>query len=193
VVPLAKNGRKNLTPPDARISRTAPVERVAIVAKLRGIKDSKTRYQTYRRNRALAAPPADGRLDSRLHVPSAGPDGTIVCSCATGGLPYSPSAYAAHLAGRPMLDARGGVYVTGPLDPWLSRPQAAAAPIVEQRTDSDGNLIEPFENEFRQSMIRYLTGPKAGTIEPAPTFALRPLEPRRRPIIADGVDNSFDF
>lgn len=160
------------------------------MGRLRGIIDSKRRYQRYLHNQGLSAPPADGRLDSRLHVPSAGPQGTILCSCA-GSLPYSPAAFAAHIAGRPMLDTRDDVYVTGPLDPWAierERRKVATPAPTEQLTDADGWLFESFENDLRQRMVRYLTGPKAGQVEHAPTFALPPAEPQRRAYIAHGTD-----
>lgn len=172
--------------------------------KLQGIKSSKRRLAAHRRSMERRAPPADG-LDPRFHQPAPGPDGTIRCSCSI--TPFSPAMYAKHLAGKPNLDIKRGVYVTGRFDPWLEaqeRIQRAAdmAPAEQDRgevhTDGDGNSWQPFVNNWQQRQLRCVSGPRRGEAIHAPPQILRPdafPQPRRRrtPLVADGVSSSEFF
>lgn len=169
------------------------------MGRLRGIVDSKRRYATYLRNQERTAQPADGRLDPRQHMPSTGPDGTLVCSC--GGAQYSPTAYAKHLAGEPMRDSFSGTYTVGPQDAWAierERKERADVPprAVEQAEevfrDESGCLWRPFVNQYRQRKLACVAGPRAGEeTDDWRFFTIRPPEDPRRPV--GGYDDSEFF
>lgn len=77
----------------------------------------------HERNSNLAAPTATaGGLSADNHKPTPLPDGSLACS-GCGAMCYSPAAFAAHLAGKGMLDAEKDVYTMGTSDPWLEQQQ----------------------------------------------------------------------
>lgn len=191
---MAQTGRSGLNSATQRNvlrTRTAQIAGVT-VAKLNGIRSAKSKHATFLRNQGLVAPAPRGALDLGWHVPSPAEDGTLICGCVGSTMRYSPAAFAAHVAGRPPADNHYGVYTTGPLDPWvIEREQQVTTPASIEQRDADGWLFEPFENEFRQRMVRYLSGPNAGQVAHAPATALPPIEPRRRTYTALDADEGL--
>jgi hypothetical protein len=129
--------------------------------KLQGIQSSKGRHQAFERNQERQAPPVAAGMAG--HTPAPHPDGSLAC-CGCGTTRYSPAAFAAHLAGKPITDAEGAVFTTGPSDSWLA----------QQEPERQRQLTENQMAEWRAAMVQAYYA-----------------QQRRAPRIAEGVGASI--
>lgn len=130
--------------------------------------------ETRRRKQAREHRAEDIRhLSPRFHVPSAGPDGTVRCSCTAA--PFSPQAYQRHVAGEPARDMQRGVYTAGLNDSWAleqERGQSPSGEPVERQhetgeryRDEDGNEWLGILDEFKRRAWRCIAGHRMGDVE----------------------------
>lgn len=137
----------------------------------RGVIKSQRRAESLRRQRERLAAADIRRPDPRFHLPSAGENGTVKCSCS--GAPFSPQAFQRHVAGEAARDILHGVYIVGThSDAWaLEQGRRGDDEPKEQRwdggeafTDGAGSQWRAFEDEFQRRAWRCIAGPRIGEV-----------------------------
>lgn len=107
----------------------------------------------------MRAPTTTG-LDPQYHKPREGPDGTLICSC--GGAPYSPAAFAQHLACTGPRDMEAGVLTAGPYDPWLQSQKANSDHMQRAQESLDAEqraeLVDAYYTDQKRGKARIVEG-----------------------------------